>query len=60
MEKAEKALFLINQQGGRDDEGVAKNGIMEPPVAENGVQTIVGKGLFCINRQGGFYDEGDC
>jgi hypothetical protein len=54
VEKAEKALFLINRQGGRYDEGVAKNGIMEPPVAENGVQTIVGKGLFCINRQGGF------
>jgi hypothetical protein len=60
VEKAEKALFLINQQGGPYDEGVAKKGIMEPPMAENGMQTIVGKGLFCIDRQGGFYDKGDC
>ena len=37
---------------------MAKNGIMKPIVAENGIQTIVGNGLFLINQQGGCYNEG--
>jgi hypothetical protein len=37
---------------------MAKNEIMEPIVAENGIQTIVGNGLFLIDQQGGCYDEG--
>ena len=38
---------------------MAKNEIMEPIVAENGIQTIVGNGLFLIiDQQGGCYNEG--
>jgi hypothetical protein len=37
---------------------MAKNGIMKPIVAENGIQTIVGNDLFLIDQQGGCYDEG--
>jgi hypothetical protein len=53
------------EQGGRADPllvtvAMAKNGTMEPLVAENDMQTVVGNGLFLIDRQGGCYDDDEC
>jgi hypothetical protein len=53
------------EQGARADPllvtvAMVKNGVMEPLVVENDMQTIVGNGLFRIDRQGGCYDEDDC
>jgi hypothetical protein len=53
------------EQGARADPllvtvAMVKNGIMEPLVAENDMQTIVGNGLFRIDQQAGCYDVDVC